>query len=405
MMKNDLEKFIEKEIDEAWEKELKDSISKKLNPILEKKYIEINQKINAFEKESIENIQKYLNVSKNERLKVKMNKKRKNLAYSDNENYLVNAVITCLFNIEPLILFFLGDEKDALLQNINKINNDNFFSLFVELFNNIWLKKESKINSTKIHNLLQKLSKEIYNSNDPGVILSFILLKLDEELLLSKDENNKLNRNIKYLDLEEFNKVILNNKTIISEEFFINYKIENKCENCCKDYFVSMDFYQQKPLINLYLNKEIIPTKLKKGTNNKLEGKFCFLINNNKKEEDICQICEKKQKFIITNYIEDIHNNILIINLNREFDSKQECNIVYPKILQLEETKPANYELISVLSIFNKLKKKNQRYSVFCKDLFDESWYEYNDENIKLVENENEILNGQKALLLFYKKI
>ena len=35
-MKNDLEKYIEKEIDEAWEKELKDSISKKLNPILEK---------------------------------------------------------------------------------------------------------------------------------------------------------------------------------------------------------------------------------------------------------------------------------------------------------------------------------------------------------------------------------
>lgn len=406
-MENNLEKNIEKEIDEIWEKELKDSISKKMAPFLEKKFIEINEAISALEKKSIKNVNKYLNLVKEDDLRAKMNKHCRNLSYSDNENYLVNAVITALLNIEPLIFFFLREEKDEDLSiKISKLEN-NVFSLFKELFNNVWLEKEGKVEIKKIHELLSKLNKTKYNSNNPGKILSFILLKLDEELLFGKNEENKLKRNIKYLDKEDFDQIILNNKTVISENFFINYKINKECENCSKEYYVNMTFYSQKPLINLYLTKDVISSNKTKNNSNSLEGKLTLLLDSNKKKEELCEVCEKKQKFKTQNFLEEIKNDIIIINLNKEKD-KKECCISFPKIFQIEETKPASYELISVLSKNNNVleKKKNkERYSVYCKNLFDEYWYEYTDENIKIIENEDRVLNSEIALLLIYKKI
>ena len=47
------------------------------------------------------------------------------------------------------------------------------------------------------------------------------------------------------------------------------------------------------------------------------------------------------------------------------------------------------------------------KYIAYCKNFLDEKWYLYNENDIKLIQNNNEnlILDGQKALLLIYKKI
>ena len=68
----------------------------------------------------------------------------------------------------------------------------------MELFNNLWLNKNN-YRPNKIHNLLIKLDKKKYSSQDPGNIISFILLQLNKELNFNNmiNNNNKVNKYVK----------------------------------------------------------------------------------------------------------------------------------------------------------------------------------------------------------------
>ena len=120
------------------------------------------------------------------------------------------------------------------------------------------------------------------------------------------------------------------------------------------------------------------------------------------------------EKFDVNNSIENLNNKILIINLNRKSDFFLERYIKYKKQLKLKlGGRDFKYELISVIyningNILQKYYDDNRpRYTAYFKNFLDEKWYLYNENEIKLIQNDNQnlILDGQKALLLIYKKI
>ena len=399
-MENNLEKEkeikneIEKEINELWENELKNKLIKNLNSNFEIMMKGIQKHLDLNKNEIAKNIDKLVNIIKPVDIKSKMNKYCNNVIYENNTNDLLNLILICLSNIEPLLFFCLENQNEIL----NKIKEKrNFFSLLIEFFNNVWLNKNN-YNPIKIHNLL-KLNQETYNSKNPGNIINFILSKLNDELKLNKNiNNNNINRYVEEEVFNAFKETIKNNKTKISELFFVNYEIKKTCSQC----EVPTYYYEQKPIINLYIQdhvkSSIVLTEELKDIS--LKKNFKFLLNDYIDVEEDCEICQDKIKCKINNDIKNYDNDILIINLNRDKDPKHIRNVNFPPILENGQN---NYGLISVLN--RNVPLNDKEYNLYCKNFVDNKWYVYNKRDVHLENNEKEIFNGQKALILIYKKV
>ena len=96
---------IEEEIDKIWENEIKDKTNDKINSIIFNKSKELDKKLEKFENNLCESMNKVINDVEITILKKNMNKICRNLAYNNNENSLINFVILCLSNIEPFYYF------------------------------------------------------------------------------------------------------------------------------------------------------------------------------------------------------------------------------------------------------------------------------------------------------------
>lgn len=420
---------IKEELENIWNSELKDKFTKTIDSTIEEAGKCIEKKLNNYEKNMMQKMDIIFKAFEKERIKTKMNHVCTNLVNNNNNN-LLNAVLICLCNIEPLVFLYIGSEKNNILEKINNNNKNNYlslFSLFKELMDNLWMKKENQYNSNKIYNQLGILNKNIYKSNNPADIMSFILSKLNEEMNFNKNKNidNKNKQvNIFMEDevLKNFKENIGKNQTTISKMFFVNYKIKKTCEQCQVPIF----FYEQKPLINLYIQEKgrlsfVIEDENKEKELFKdlsLSEIFSFLLNDNEEEEGDCEICNNKKKFIINNTINDLNNDILIINLNRDKDPNRERNIEFSKRFELKvkEDKNVSYDLISVLkdnysdnnTQINLYDDVNEvkKYRVYCKNFLNGKWFKYGDEGkISEVKNEKIVLNSKNALLLIYKKI
>ena len=407
-MENNLEKEkdikneVEREINELWETKLKENFIKELNSNFEKMMKGIQDHLDLNKKEIAKNIDQLVNVKKPEDIKSKMNEYCNNVIYENNTNVLVNLILICLSNIEPLVFFCLGNQKNEILKKIR--DKENLFSLLIEFFNNVWL-NNNNYNPIKIHNLL-KLNKEKYDSKNPGDIINFILSKLNDELNFNKNinNNNNINRYVKEEVLISFKETIKSNKTKISDLFFVNYQIKKTCRQCDVETF----YYEQKPIINLYIQQQIknsfvLVGKLKDIS---LKHNFNFLLNDYIDVEEDCEFCPNKIKCKVNNAIKGFDNDILIINLNRGEDISPAFirNVDFPPKITLElENAQFNYGIISILNRNTPLNDKE--YNLYCKNFMNNKWYVYNKNNVKIENNEKEIFNGHKALLLIYKKL
>ena len=395
---------INEEIEKIWEETIKEELNKTRDTIINKHCEEIELKLDNFQKDLSGNINEVFKIAEISSLKKKMNKITKNLIHEDDNN-LINAILLCLSNIESFVYFCLSSEKNDILKKINEINQNSYFSLITELMKNLWLKKEdinNLYNTLQIHHKLKNDFAFINTCKNPGKIIAFILSQLNNEFNLNKNLNinNNINRANKDEVLNDFKKACDNNRNEITKEFFIDYQIKKKCK---KYEEFEKYFYEQRPLITLYIQLDLKSSFNQIGNFNKISLKknFNFLLNDNIDVEDDCEICEARHAFIINNSIQSLNNNILIINIDREKDPSLNRKIKYPFNLELtyKEDEKKEYKLISVLY------KKEEKYVVYCKKLFNDNWIEYNEKEIKNVKNENDVLNAEKVLLLIYKKI
>ena len=366
-IKKEIEKEVEKEIDDIWGKELElfqtkiDNAHKELDKKFEKFTKEISEKIKKIK------IEQFIPNGKDYNL---------NLEYIDNTNYLINPILICLCNIDLFIYLCLENWNINVIKDLND-KEDILFSGFTNLISKIYLRKKHNYRDPfEIHKQLKIEMKNDFYTNDPGVIINFILKKLHNELNTFKQYSED-----KFDDKKGFTDMITNNKTKISEEFFNILYFREECYECNS----VKNYYQQIPIFDLYIDND-----------SALEN---AIINF----KSVCKQCKKRTK----NTIISLTSNILIININRKDDIINSKNIIYKLKLDLFNQK---YELISVIRKDYFINDKviiydPENISVFCKNCYDNRWYSYNDENKKLIENENKIIDGKKALLLIYKKI
>ena len=366
-IKKEIEKEVEKEIDDIWGKELELFQTK-----IDNAHKELDKKFENFTKEISEKIKKI----KIEQFIPNGKDYNLNLEYIDNTNYLINPILICLCNIDLFIYLCLENWNINVIKDLND-KEDILFSGFTNLISKIYLRKKHNYRDPfEIHKQLKIEMKNDFNTNDPGVIINFILKKLHNELNPFKQYSED-----KFDDKKGFTDMITNNKTKISEEFFNILYFREECYECNS----VKNYYQQIPIFDLYIDND-----------SDLEN---AIINF----KSVCKQCKKRTK----NTIISLTSNILIININRKDDIINSKNIIYKLKLDLFNQK---YELISVIRKDYFINDKviiydPENISVFCKNCYDNRWYSYNDENKKLIENENEIIDGKKVLLLIYKKI
>ena len=406
--------MIEKEMKEIWEKELKDKITEKVNSMMAEKYIEYEKLFNKFTNEANKKIEKIDKMYEFEVLKRKM--KLQNLLNIKNSNSLINHILICLINIEPIINLYLGPEKDEIKQKIDEFEKNNFFSFFLNLINNLWIVSKDYY-PVEIHNKLKELLKNEYNSNNPGFIISSVLSKINEELKYSKD--NKIKGNLKKSTLQKYNTDLFKKRqNIISRNIFVTHRIRKKCQNCEGEEF----YYEQKPIINLFIQEEDKIKEVKKGyfKDVSLKNYFLFLLNDKIEVNENCSFCNKKIQ--TNNFIEILNNNIFIVYVDRDKDKNYTRDFIYEKKMKFKDFNNIEYTLISVLImkinkiennkqniknknvIINDVDMSDQNFTYFI-NFSDNKWYLYNNGKIKRLENENEIINKKYAHLLIYKKV
>ena len=381
-------KAIREEINERWKNELKNKINEIIEPKLKKAHEDLNNSLNLF----IKTINKKLE-------SVQMPEKNHqpvNLVPIKNSNKLINPILICLSNIDIFMnLGFIKDKK-RIINNLNKIIENNLFTPFSELMFKLWTEKGGKCDPKDVDRQLQLLMKEHYKEDDPGVIVNFILKKLNEEI--NMNQNILTDKNI---------------KGIIDNNFSISVIMTYTCRTFEKDNKVK----EKENVLNLYINEPDIITNIG-GINKSTFDDFSFMIIKDFNTKKHCEHCKRNHELRVGEIIDEL-SNYVIINLNRENDPIRKMNFIYPKQFKLKdiskETEKENstYELISVI-MDNKIQVYNEEeiilepettINTYSKNFNDNKWYLYTEERITPVENEDEIISTKNALILFYKKI
>ena len=219
-MSMEKEEEIIKKVNDIWEKEFKESFCNFMNQmqeeilnILKKKFNEIDKKL-----EEINNINE-----------------------SQNTNPLINVILQCLLNIKPLAMYYLNptNKENILKKSKGNPNNTYLGPSFLSLLDHLWNNRKKYV-PKEIHIVLKKLMLNNYNTNDAGIIINFILNKLNEELNLNQEYPN-LEQDNPYdhfdadLTVKKLQDKFMKNRTQISDTFFSAIKIKKRCLKC-KDY-------------------------------------------------------------------------------------------------------------------------------------------------------------------------
>ena len=133
-----------------------------------------------------------------------------------------------------------------------------------------------------------------------------------------------------------------------------------------------------------------------------MKENLLFLLNNDSEDNYIkeeCMICSKEKEFKINNYIENINNKILIINLNRDQDPIHTRRFDYEEKIKFKDINNVEYELICVL-----INKFNKNILVYFKSFIDKKWYLYQNEQM-IQQNNKSMFNQYDAQILIYQKV
>ena len=338
-------------------------------------YKKINENFDIISKNINNQIDNYT-----QQIKIKMKK--------NNSNYLISLVLLSLANIPKLRTYFLKPENEnkILSKSMQDPNGNYLIPSFLK-----FLKSSKNANSqNEIHEILKKIMINDYDSKNPGNIIKFIILQLHKELIMNDCMINEPEWN--FSDKKALENLVnyfyvIRNK--ISDEFFCSIRIKKLNQH-------------QTPL---YLYHNIVVFDLFLDNMNSVE---VFLENNFKAlfldKNDINKYCYNNEIFF-SKEVKTI-SKFLIININRTKNKK--TNIIYP--INLDNTylmgkKPNQSDIYELYSVIMSKEINNENYFYgYIQNLENKKWYLYNNKETKMVNNENEILDGENCLLLIYQK-
>ncbi len=307
-------------------------------------------------------------------------------------NCYINAVLQILKNI-PQFAYNI----------INLKNEDNFLKELQNLFINLCLPGNSYISPREFKKYLgeEKLGKIFSGNNQYDSNIFYVSLLNIIDMKLNTAKINKIDMT-KYIDktLEERQKIYKRNDynskiiTFIFDIFYIYFAKEIKCKTC--DYIIHV--FQK-------INFLDFPIVTLKGKVKSLEE--CF--ENYQKVGDVKDTCPKCKSFGMTHECILLElPPVIIINLKRVGERTVYYNdIEIPQKLDMGKiiTHPKNistsiYELRGFIK-HDGDEKSGHNYA-FCKNMFDDRWYEYNDDRCIAI---NDKIDLNKVFFLCYIKI
>ena len=326
-----------------------------------------------------------------------------NLVQFNDTNTLINLILQCLANIKTLIAYYFNPEKEMkiLKKSMENPNGVYLGGPFLKFLDNIWKSSKTQYNPYEIHQSLQKLMGNYY-SNDPGFIFNFILTQLHNELIQIPNINKVEESLDDNLCLQNFFQFFKLNATKILSSFSNNYKIQKRCQFCNQIQY-------------LYESSFVLDIFLEANNENNLSSNKIYLIENLKtllidmKNKNIVENCinchAPKNKFVNKSIYTT--SEILIININRNKDINSNISLEYPFQFNgseiNENVSQYKYELITIIKKFNN--NNFFQFVAYCKSFVNKKWYLYNNQNIELVQNENELIDDKNACLLIYSFI
>ena len=324
----------------------------------------------------------------------------------NNFNPLINLVLVCLSNIKSLLLYYFNPNKELKILHKSKENPGRKYlgPSFLKLLDNLWKSQQNEYSPKEIHEVLNILMNNKYGSNDPGVVMNFILNQLNSELIINPVNNGENDPFLQFNEkesLQKYGEIMRQNTTKISDCFFSTIEMIKNCKAChYKSYF-----FRPAPVINIYIET----TKNDIGFNNLSleENLYVYLTNeDNQCIKENCQSCCAESEKNVSQLIY-LTSEILIFNINRDKDPNNIKHFKYPmffdgnKVINKDVQLP-NYELTTVIK--KAVNNNNVMFAAYCKNFIDGKWYIYYsyNNNIEILNNQNELIDDKRACLLIY---
>ena len=372
---------------------ISNDLIKILNNYKETTLKNLDNKLNDYYKTVKEEVDNYTKKLENKFIKFDIKKlKAPRLSYlpkNNNTNFLINLILQYFVNINSLIPYFFNPEKKEKIFKKSREDPSGTYLLpsFFELLRKIYIELNNKYDPVELHDKLKKLMNNDYNCDNPGKIINFLINQFHNELNNNELFMNKPEYNIdKNQAFNNFKNYYMINISKFSELYFSSIKNIIKRIGRPTKYL-----YESFCVFDLYLtNLDKQKIDLRK------EFKILFIDKNikeaySKNNEDF----QKEIKSI---------SNKLIININRNKNKNQYLD--YPMKLETAYLFENNindnkkYELEGVIIIKNNNNKNI--YYAYYKNFVNKKWYLFNDENIELVQDENQIIDKENASLLMY---
>ena len=310
-------------------------------------------------------------------------------------NHMISPILFCLSNLEFIAELALGEEYKDIFEKFP--DKEHFYVHFIKLMKEMRNKSkdENQSNYSIIDDYLKK-KMDYYMSQDPAVIIRYILKKLEDGVdLYNKTQGNQ-------------------NKNIIANNFLVTYKIYPKCYNCDLP-LSNKGTRENKYFTDIHLRKPDadVSEELRDIFGNLLPGKEPTIL------KETCVNCGKKLK---NAYVLEDLKKYLIINLNRDGDPENKMKLSFEKPLELnEKNKVYKYELIIALVDvntntknlddikINEINEKNKsNFKIYFKNFINDRCYQLSipkDIEQRNVTNIEKIISEHKPNILIYKRI
>jgi len=325
------------------------------------------------------------------------------LVQFNDTNPLINIILQCLSNIKTLLAYYFNPEKETkiLKRQMENPNGVYLGGAFLKFLDNIWKSSNNQYNPYEVHQSLQNLMGNKYFSNDPGFIFNFILNQLHSELIQNPNINKVDESPDDKLCRQNFYQFFQLSSTKILASFTNSYKIKKRCQFCSQTQYL----YEISFVLDIFL-EENNENNLSSNKINLIDNLKTLLIDReNKIIVENCVNCGAPKNKFVNKYIYST-SEILIININRNKDINCNVSLEYPFQFNGGEVingKISQYELVTVIKKF----KNNNffQFVAYYKSFVNKKWYLYNNQNIELVQNENELIDDKNTCLLIYSFI
>lgn len=386
-----------KDAEYLWKNELESSFKEKFNESLletmkkiDFELMKYDKKINAIlkgiEQKPIDKKHEViLNPIKIDLREVKKTKTYVKLNLLNDANPLINLVIQSLSNIQTFNAYYLNPQKEGKILSKSKANPNGVFlgPSYLKLLKDMWGDQKEDYFPSDFHEALKALMRNDYQSNNSGYIMEFMLNQLYLELNL----DNNLHINLNYFkdnDQLPNNKIFNSSYTLIKTKKFCSF-----CKNLVEKYLSA------SPVINIFLDEN-------NGKSNQfnLENNLKELLIERGKDRifDNCPSCITHQENFVSKYIYET-SEIVVFHIDRKNDPNHRISLSYGQIMKILGKE---YKLITVIQDLTLNYDGSCLYMAYIRSFCNQKWFSYDNKNIKLNNNENELFDDRNTSLLIY---